>query len=224
MRNAIIISLCLHVAAGLVTMRIIKFRQVQFVPREVYAVKLVSLEDTKPPRTDVTLPKQVEPEPPLPKVEAPKEEELVPPTKKPKPKKKPEPEKKPPQSTRVEEPPAESAEVDTTLTPAVATGDMALDVEDFPFAYYLATIKRKIAANWRVPGTAQGGEIHCRVYFTINKDGSLDSPVIETSSGNFLFDQAALRAVIQANPLPPLPGGFADDYLGVHFSFAYEEE
>ena len=223
MRNALIISLCLHFAAGLVTMRIIKFQQVRFVPREVYAVKLVSLEDAVPPRSEVTLPKKVEPEPPLPEIEEKKQEELVPPTRKPKPKPKPEPKKEVP-STRIEKTPVESAEVDSTLTPDVATGDMALDVEDFPFAYYLATIKRKIAANWRVPGTAQGGGIHCRVYFTINKSGSLDTPVIETSSGNFLFDQAAVRAVIQASPLPPLPGGFVDDYLGVHFSFAYEEE
>jgi protein TonB len=223
MRNALIISLCLHFAVGLVTMRIIKFRQVRFVPREVYAVKLVSLEEAVPPRPEVTLPKKVEPEPPLPEIEEKKQEDLVPPTRKPKPKPKPEPKKTPP-PTRIENPPPESAEVDSTLTPDVATGDMALDVEDFPFAYYLATIKRKIAANWRVPGTAQGGAIHCRVYFTINKSGSLDPPVVETSSGNFLFDQAAVRAVIQASPLPPLPGGFTDDYLGVHFSFAYEEE
>jgi len=118
---------------------------------------------------------------------------------------------------------SDATDIDTTSAPAVTTGDLALDVEDFPFAYYLATIKRKIAANWRVPGTSSGS-IHCRVYFRIARSGSIDTPVIETSSGNFLFDQAALRAVVQAHPLPPLPGGFSDDNLGVHFSFAYEEE
>ncbi|UCH82742.1 MAG: TonB C-terminal domain-containing protein [Candidatus Latescibacterota bacterium] len=224
MRNALIISLCLHFVVGLVTMRIIRIRQVRFVPREVYAVRLVSLEDTTQPKPQLTLPKEVEPEPPLPEIKETKQEELVPPTKKPKPKKKPEPKKKEVPSTRIEKKPMETADADTTTTADVATGDMALDVEDFPFAYYLTTIKRKIAANWRVPGTAQGGEVHCRVYFVINKSGAIDTPVIETSSGNFLFDQAALRAVVQASPLPPLPGGFADDYLGVHFSFAYEEE
>ncbi len=205
-------------------MRIIRIRQVRFVPREVYAVRLVSLEEKAPPVSQVTLPKKVEPEPPLPQIEEKKEEELVPPTKKPKPVKKPEPEKKTVPSTRIEKSLAESADVDTTAVPDVATGDMALDVDDFPFAYYLATIKRKIAANWRVPGTAQEGAIHCRVYFTINRSGAIETPTTETSSGNFLFDQAALRAVVQASPLPPLPAGFDDDYLGVHFSFAYEEE
>jgi len=66
--------------------------------------------------------------------------------------------------------------------------------------------------------------VHCRVYFRITRSGSIDSPAVEASSGSFLFDQAALRAVVEANPLPALPGGFGDEYLGVHFSFAYEEE
>jgi TonB family protein len=57
----------------------------------------------------------------------------------------------------------------------------------------------------------------------VGRDGSIDSPEVEESSGSFLFDQAAKRAVIQASPLPPLPREFTDDYLGVHFSFAYEK-
>lgn len=224
MRNAIVISLLLHIVLGVVTMRIIRFRQVRFVPRDVYAVKLVSMEQVvKPPVQQVTPPPEETPPAPPPKVvEPPKEEELVTPVKKKKPKKKEEPKKI--QPTPIEPPEiVESTEVDTVMAPAVATGDMALDVEDFPFAYYLATVKRKIAANWRVPGTTSGS-IHCRVYFRIGRSGTIDSPTVETSSGNFLFDQAAQRAVIQASPLPPLPGGFGDDFLGVHFSFAYEEE
>lgn len=224
MRSAIIISLVLHIVLGVVTLRIIRFRQVRFVPRDVYAVKLVSLEQAvKPPVQQVSPPPEETPPAPTPKVvEPPEEEELVTPVKKAKPKKKEEPKKIiPPQVEKPEI--VESSEVDTTLAPAVATGDMALDVEDFPFAYYLATIKRKIAANWRVPGTTSGS-LHCRVYFRIGRGGTIDSPTVETSSGNFLFDQAAQRAVIQASPLPPLPSGFGEDVLGVHFSFAYEEE
>ncbi len=224
MRNAILISLVLHIVLGAVTIRIIRFRHVQFVPRDVYAVKLVSLEEAVKPQVQETAPPPEEkPEPPPPKIEEPpKEEELVTPVKAKKPKKKEEPKKIPSTQIRKQKI-VESTEVDTTTTPAIVTGDMSLDIEDFPFAYYLATIKRKIAANWRVPGTTSGS-IHCRVYFRIGRSGAIDSPTVATSSGNFLFDQAAQRAVIQAGPLPPLPGGFGDDYLGVHFSFAYEEE
>jgi TonB family protein len=224
MRKAIILSLIFHIVLGVVTMRIVRIRHVRFVPREVFAVKLVSMEQAvKPPVQEVAPPPEEKPPVPAPKIEEPpKEEELVTPVKKKKATKKEEPKKvQPPQVEKQEI--VESSEVDTTTTAEVVTGDMALDVEDFPFAYYLATIKRKIAANWRVPGTT-GGSLHCRVYFRIGKSGTIDSPSVETSSGNFLFDQAAQRAVIQASPLPPLPGGFGDDFLGVHFSFAYEEK
>jgi TonB family protein len=226
MKNALIISLGFHIALGLVTMRLVRIHQVRFVPREVYAVKLVSVEEaTKPQKKPLTPPKEEKPEEIPPKIEEEKREELVEPTKKKTPKKKPEEKKKIMPSTTIEKKKlAESAEVDTTVVPDVATGDIALDVDDFPFAYYLATIKRKIAANWKVPGTSSSGSVYCRVYFRIDKSGAIETPVTETSSGNFLFDQAAVRAVLQSHPLPPLPGGFNDDYLGVHFSFAYEEE
>lgn len=225
MRNALIISLVFHIALGVITMRVIRFRHVRFVPREVYAVRLVSLEETtKPKPKETPPPPEDKPEEVQPQIEEEKPEELVPPTKPKKPKKE-EPRKKTVPSTQIEKrEDFEKTEADTTAVPSVTTGDMALDTDEFPFAYYLATIKRKIAANWSVPGTAPGGLIFCRVYFRISRSGSVESPGIETSSGNFLFDQSALRAVIQAGPLPPLPGGFSDDYLGVHFSFAYEEE
>jgi protein TonB len=226
MRTAFIISLAAHVALGFVAMRLVRISQVRFVPREVYAVRLVSLQEAaKPQKQPVSPPPEVAPkvtpqEPPKP-VEEPKKEELVAPTKKPKPEKKPPPTKTVP-TTQVEEPPPESPP-DEAGTGPVATGDMSLDVEDFPFAYYLTTVKRKIAANWQVPGTSRQSA-HCRVYFRITRSGAIDSPAVSASSGNFLFDQAALRAVVQASPLPPLPSGFGDQYLGVHFSFAYEEE
>ena len=90
-----------------------------------------------------------------------------------------------------------------------------------PISYVVAGILAYFV--WQVPGT-QSESKYCRVYFRVGRNGSIESPAVETSSGNFVFDQAALRAVVQASPLPPLPGGFADDYLGVHFSFAYEQE
>jgi TonB family protein len=225
MRNAFLISLAVHVALGFVAMRLVRISQVRFVPREVYAVRLVSLrESARPQQQPMSPPPQETPkaaaqEPPK-KAEEPKKDELVTPTKKPKPEKKP-PAAKTVPSAQIDETPLEKSE--DAGTGPVATGDMALDVEDFPFAYYLSTVKRKIAANWQVPGTSRQSA-SCRVYFRIRKSGAIDSPAVEASSGNFLFDQAALRAVVQASPLPPLPGGFGDEYLGVHFSFAYEEE
>jgi protein TonB len=165
---------------------------------------------------------------PAPKAEEKKPDELVAPQKQPKPQKKEAAGKTVP-STRVDEhrpgPSTGGGSGPSTGagTGAVTTGDVSLDAADFPFAYYIATVRRKIATNWQVPGGSSEA-IHCRVYFRVSRSGAIDGASVESSSGNFLFDQAALRAVVQANPLPPLPGGFPDSYLGVHFSFAYEEE
>jgi protein TonB len=220
-RSAIIISLVLHIAVGFIWFRIVKFSHVRFVPRQVFTVSLVTPTEAAAPKPQTVTPEPVPPKPePAPEEE---EEEMPPPPEKPRPKEKPKP--------KVVKKTIPSTEIQKTLEPEqtqdadeqVVTGDMELG-QDFPFAYYLSTMKRKIAALWRVPGTSPSEPRHCRVYFRVGRDGSIRSPSIETSSGNFLFDQAALRAVVQASPLPPLPGGFADDYLGVHFSFAYEQE
>jgi len=231
MRNAFIISLAAHLVLGFTATRLVRISQVRFVPREVYAVRLVSLQEGgSPQKEEMKAPPKETPQAPPPVAEEKKPDELVAPQKQPKPQKKADAGKTVP-STRVEKlPAAPSGEAGSGTGPgsgpgsgSVTTGDVALDVADFPFAYYIATVKRKIATNWQVPGTA-GVATHCRVYFRITKSGSIDAAAVENSSGNFLFDQAALRAVVQADPLPPLPGGFPDAYLGVHFSFAFEEE
>lgn len=34
-----------------------------------------------------------------------------------------------------------------------------------------------------------------------------------------MFDRSAVRAVQASDPMPPLPAGYDDDYLGVYFVF-----
>jgi protein TonB len=224
MRSALLISLGFHVIVGLISMTVVRFTQVRFVPRDVYVVDIITPAPAQPKKItpapvveEKVAPAPVEPEP------LPEPEELAPPEKPKKPKKqeKEEPPKKvpDPEPTTLTKTDLDSAQ---TAVQDVSTGDIALDAEDFEFAYYVTSIKRKIAAFWRVPGA--GEERFCIVYFRIQRNGAITTPAVETSSGNLLFDQAALRAVTQANPLPALPAGFDDDYLGVHFSFAYEKQ
>ncbi|MDH3215524.1 MAG: TonB family protein [Candidatus Krumholzibacteria bacterium] len=225
MKNAIIISLGLHIAIGFVWFRLVKISHVRFIPRQVYTVNLVTpVEASKQPPKQIKSPPAAQPE-----AEKEKPEELAPPPEKPKetkpkPKEKPKEVKKTMPTTEIKKTAEEIESSETDNAQQALTGDITLDDQDFPFAYYLATMKRKIAALWQVPRTSPGEGMYCRVYFRVGKSGAIASPSIETPSGNFLFDQAALRAVVQASPLPPLPSGFADEYLGVHFSFAYEEE
>lgn len=95
---------------------------------------------------------------------------------------------------------------------------MKIDAEEFPFPYYLVSVQNQIERNWRAPFSGQGQRA-TTVYFKISRSGEVEDVKIETTSGNVLFDQAAMRAVYYASPLPPLPAASGLQNLGVHFDF-----
>ncbi len=97
-------------------------------------------------------------------------------------------------------------------------GGVRLDAPDFAFPHYLTLLQFRIESQWRAPYAGQG-EYLATVHFVINKNGKVLSTELEKSSGVFAFDQAALRAVQGANPLPALPEGSNLETLGVHFDF-----
>jgi periplasmic protein TonB len=97
-------------------------------------------------------------------------------------------------------------------------GAVTLDVSDFPYAYYLRTVHRKISEKWE--GRARDGQQPVAV-FEIGRDGQLMRLSIEKSSGNTVYDQAALRAITDASPFPPLPPDFKESLLRIHLGFNY---
>jgi len=96
---------------------------------------------------------------------------------------------------------------------------------DFRFAYYLASIRNKIGSRWVPPPglDARTRTVRATVYFRIHRDGQVSVARIEDSSGMAFFDQTAMRALLAATPLPPLPAGYQDEWLGVHFGFEYQQ-
>ncbi|MBI3457956.1 MAG: TonB family protein [Candidatus Rokubacteria bacterium] len=104
------------------------------------------------------------------------------------------------------------------------TGSISLDVSDFPFTYYLRQIQAKISERWAPPRAAVAGGEKVVVLFEIGRDGQIKEPSIERSSGNAIYDQSALRAVVDASPFPPLPRDFAHPSLKVHFGFEFKLE
>lgn len=108
---------------------------------------------------------------------------------------------------------------DSTRSTSVATDG------DFRFAYYLAAIRNKIGSHWVPPPglDAQGRQIRATLYFRILRDGQVSLASVETTSGYAFYDQTAMRALISAEPLPPLPAGYTDQYLGVHFGFEFQQ-
>lgn len=102
---------------------------------------------------------------------------------------------------------------------AQGVGPMTLSAADFPFAWYLRQVQGKISERWE--GQARDG-IQPQVVFEIGRDGKLRGlAAVEKSSGNPLYDQAALRAITEAAPFPPLPEEFREAFLRVHLGFNY---
>lgn len=102
--------------------------------------------------------------------------------------------------------------------PAVGTaGITGLEGGDFPFSTYLTRMTTLIGGHWFRPQVR--GEMIVVIRFSIQRDGSLRDIEIESSSGNSAFDRAALRAVMESSPLPPLPFAYEGTFLGVHLTF-----
>lgn len=104
---------------------------------------------------------------------------------------------------------------------ALGSGAVTLNVSDFPFAWYLSAIHRKVTAEWAA--RALEGRQPVAV-FEIGRNGQVTKLSIEKSSGNPYYDQAALRAITGANPFPPLPEEFKEPFLRVHLGFNFASE
>ncbi len=122
---------------------------------------------------------------------------------------------KPPAPTPHTQLPTPTVATNTDI-PLGATGVTGLDA-DFPYTIYVERMKSLIGQRWLRPQVGNGTV--ATISFTIDRDGTIRDAKNEISSGNGTFDRAALRAVLEASPLPPLPFGYNGTYLGVHLTF-----
>lgn len=85
---------------------------------------------------------------------------------------------------------------------------------------YLATVQRRISAQWIAPPVDISGRAYkVVVRFRLDRSGSVSQVAVETPSGNDYFDIAAMRAVLKADPLPEFPKDLTEPALDAHFSF-----
>ncbi|HYS53515.1 MAG TPA: TonB family protein [Thermoanaerobaculia bacterium] len=101
--------------------------------------------------------------------------------------------------------------------PVGGSGVTQLEGGDFPYTIYIERMKTLIGSHFFRPAVADSTT--AIVYFVIDRDGTIRDTKVQTESGNGLYDRAALRAVLEASPLPPLPFGYSGTYLGVHLKF-----
>jgi protein TonB len=110
-----------------------------------------------------------------------------------------------------------------TGSPAGA-GALSLDASDFPHAWYLRQVLQKVEERWQRQGQVSEPSQKPLVLVEIQRDGSIRPPRIEKSSGNTFYDQAALRAITDASPFPPLPTDWTRASLRVMFRFDLRNE
>lgn len=168
----------------------------------------------------VRLPAETTPEPPKEAAPAPQPEKPKPKTAKALPPPKALPKKSAlPELDQKKAKPAEPAEervpepVKPADRPAGKTEGVAVSTaagEDFKFPPYLVIVRDKIEQTWNPPPGVQGAK--AKVQFTVHRSGRVGDPKLLESSGNFYFDQAAVRAIMTASPLPPMPEEFYRDF------------
>jgi len=104
---------------------------------------------------------------------------------------------------------------------AQGEGALTLDVSDFPFAWYLAAVQRKIVEHWG--RRAQPGRQPV-VVFEIARDGRVSNVAVKESSGNSYYDRHAMRAVADAAPFPELPAEWPRPKLVIGIGFNFSQD
>lgn len=125
---------------------------------------------------------------------------------------------------KAEAAPEQPAETTAAVSgPALPQGLRIVTTEEDALegSYYLGLIVAKIGRYWQNPGSGLTGQTRARVYFKLDQYGAVQEVRLEEPSGHALFDQAALRAILQARHFPPLPPELDTGSLGVHFEFEY---
>lgn len=114
--------------------------------------------------------------------------------------------------------PAPGSSEEAAVHPPVATA--AMEVPHFKFPFYQAQIERKISIRWSPPPLTGGSEGEVTIVsFQLSRSGRVQDVQIEKRSGNSYYDQAALRAIYEADPLPPWPQGLRETSLKIYFRF-----
>jgi TonB family protein len=107
--------------------------------------------------------------------------------------------------------------------PGGTPGGSSTEVQasDFPYAWYLNTLRTRITDSWDPPGESllTGRAKRVLVAFRVYRDGSVSDVRVDGASGTPGLDTSARRAVERAQPFPPLPDAYDGASLDVAVRF-----
>ncbi len=91
------------------------------------------------------------------------------------------------------------------------------------FGAYADTLRSRVGQAWRTGELRISSANPVVVTFTILRDGSVPEKSVQVRgrSGNAALDISAQRAILDAQPFPPLPAGFGRSSAEVEFTFDY---
>ena len=91
------------------------------------------------------------------------------------------------------------------------------------YGAYASVMRDLISGKWNRAGLNALPTQKAAVTFTIARSGAVSNVKISQASGNLLLDNSALRAVQDANPLPPLPPTFPGNEVTVELFFQLQQ-
>ncbi|WP_242455798.1 energy transducer TonB [Dissulfurispira thermophila] len=100
---------------------------------------------------------------------------------------------------------------------------ITFDTHEFKYYGYMQRLKEKIEGIWRYPPDAAEKGIYGDLYvkFTIKKNGKLGAVELVRTSGHKSLDDAAIKALKDAEPYWPLPDEWGKDGLTITGHFVY---
>lgn len=174
---------------------------------------------TPPPEEEPPPAPEPEPEPEPPPEEPPPDVPVLSEEKPEEPKPEPEPSPPPPEPEpeprpKLERPFQRTRTVDDSLAGSddAEAPVVGYDSDDFTYLYYTRRLVAAIKARWTRPPI---DGVEALVHFRIASDGTVSELELVESSGVTRFDNAGLRAIELASPVPPLPRSFRKPSLGV---------
>jgi TonB family protein len=102
-------------------------------------------------------------------------------------------------------------------------GSGLFDTKGFPMGDYATLVIERVKSNWFIPSNLRNSQGNTTIVFYIGRDGHFVDARIVVPSGSNSLDLAALSAIVESNPFPPLPEGFPADRVGAKFVFSYNE-
>lgn len=86
---------------------------------------------------------------------------------------------------------------------------------------YRIEVAYRIQKNWAFSEQLAGGQTDLEAWVAIKiaRNGEIKDIWFDKRSGNDYFDEAAKKAIMKSNPLPPLPNGYMRPYCEAGFHF-----